>query len=133
MFLIIPISYLQCQVTIDNRNIACTYCAELKMAFLWDNHEPFRVPLSASLTSLASVFSREVGTRNLGFKIFRFPESLCWDPRKCLYISKDFSGADIYHPYTKNALVLRYCKLKFFLLAINYLLKFAKFFKTKCL
>ena len=49
-----------------------------------------------------------------GFKISRFPESLCRDPRKCLYISKDFSGTDIYHSDIKNALVMRYCKLKLF-------------------
>ena len=28
------------------------------------------------------------------------------------YISKDFSGTDIYHSDIKNALVLRYCKSK---------------------
>ena len=49
-----------------------------------------------------------------GFKISRFPGSLCRDPGKCLYISKDFSGTDIHHSYIKNALVLRYCKLKIF-------------------
>ena len=34
--------------------------------------------------------------------------------RKCLYIGKDFSGTDIYYSDIKNALVLRYLKLKFF-------------------
>ena len=46
---------------------------------------------------------------------------------------KDFSGTDIYHSDIKNALVLRYLKLKFFLLTKHYFTKFAKFFKTKCL
>ena len=68
-----------------------------------------------------------------GFEISRFPGSLCRDPGKCLFISKDFSGTDIYHSDIRNALVLRYCKLKFFLLTKNYFSKLAKFFKTKCL
>ena len=34
--------------------------------------------------------------------------------RKCFYIGKDFSGTNIYHSDIKNALVLRYLKLKFF-------------------
>ena len=32
-----------------------------------------------------------------GFEVSRFPVSLCWYPAKCLYISKDFRGTDIYH------------------------------------
>ena len=48
------------------------------------------------------------------FEISRFPGSLCRDPGKCLYMSKDFSGTDIYHSDIKNALVLRYCKSKLF-------------------
>ena len=67
-----------------------------------------------------------------GFEIFHFPLSLCRDPGKCLYISKDFSGTDIYHFDIINALALRYCKLKAFLLTKNYFSKFAKRFKTKC-
>ena len=43
----------------------------------------------------------------LKFSVFR-------DPEKCLHISKDFSSTDIYHSDIKNALVLHYCKLKFF-------------------
>ena len=84
--------------------------------------------LSASLTSLASVSSQEVGTRNLGFESSPLLGSLCGDPGKCLYISKDFSGTDIYHSDIKNALVLRYCKLKLFLLTKNYFSKVAKLF-----
>ena len=68
-----------------------------------------------------------------GFEISRFPGSLCRDPGKCLYISKDFLATDIYHSDIKNALVLRYYEFKTFLLTKNYLSKFAKFFKTKCL
>ena len=70
-----------------------------------------------------------------GFEIFRFPGSLCQDLGKCVYISKDFSDTDrpIYHTDIKNALALRYCKIKIFLLTKNYFSKFAKFFKTKCL
>ena len=49
------------------------------------------------------------------FEISRFPGSLCRGPGKCLYINKDFSGTDIYHFDIKNALVLRYCKLKILL------------------
>ena len=33
------------------------------------------------------------GQEICGFEISLFPESLCRDPGKCLYISKDFSGA----------------------------------------
>ena len=56
------------------------------------------------------------GQEILGFEISRFSGSLCRNPGKCLYISKDFSGTDIYHSDIKNALVLRYCKLNFFCL-----------------
>ena len=66
------------------------------------------------------------------FEISRFPGNLCRDPGKCLYIRKDFSGTDTYHSDIKNALALRYCKLKIFLLTKNYFAKFAKIFKTKC-
>ena len=69
----------------------------------------------------------------LGFEISRFPGSLWWDYEKCLYISKDFSGTDIYHSDIINALALRYCKLKTFLLTKNNFSKFAKLFKTKYL
>ena len=62
-----------------------------------------------------------------GIKIFRFPRSLCRDPEKCLYISKDFSGTDIYHSDIKNALVLRYCKLKFFFLFSEFQVKIVLF------
>ena len=37
--------------------------------------------------------------------------------RKCLYISENFSGTDIYCSHIKNAsVILRYCKLNFFCL-----------------
>ena len=68
-----------------------------------------------------------------GVQISRLRGSLCREPEKCLYISKDFSDTDIYHSDIKNALVSRYCKLKIFLLTKNYFSKFAKFFRTKCL
>ena len=69
-----------------------------------------------------------------GFEISRFPGSLCRDPGKCFCISKDFSDSDIYHSDIKDALVLRYCKLKvFFLLIKKYFSKFVKFFETGCL
>ena len=56
------------------------------------------------------------GQKIWGFEISRYPGSLCRDPGKCLYISKDFSGTDrpIYHSEIKNAFVLRYYKLKNF-------------------
>ena len=47
-------------------------------------------------------------------EISRFPVTLCRDPGKCLYISKNFGGTDIYHSDIKNGLALRYCKLKLF-------------------
>ena len=56
------------------------------------------------------------GQENWGFEISRFPGSLCRDPGKCLYISKNFSGTDIYRFDIKNAILLRYCKLFFFCL-----------------
>ena len=46
-------------------------------------------------------FSREIW----GFKTFRFPGNLCRDPGNFFYISKDFSGIDIYHSDIKNALL----------------------------
>ena len=44
-----------------------------------------------------------------GFEISHFSGSLRRDLGKCLHISKDFSGTDIYHSDIKNALALRYC------------------------
>ena len=68
-----------------------------------------------------------------GFKIFRFPGSLCRDPGKCLYISKDFRGTDIYHSDIKNALVLRYCKLKIFFAYKKLFFKIHKIFYDEML
>ena len=45
--------------------------------------------------------SREIGD----FEISRFPEDLCRNPEKFFYISKDFSGTDIYQSDIKNALL----------------------------
>ena len=63
-----------------------------------------------------------------GFEISRLKESLCRDSGKFFYISKDFSGTDNYHSDIKNASVLRYCKLKFFLLTKNYFSNLQKFY-----
>ena len=90
--------------------------------------------LSASLTSLANVPSREVGTRNLKFWNFPFPGKFKTGFRKCFYIGKDFSGTDIYHSdikkYVSSALLF---KNFFFFLIKNDFAKFEKIFKTKCL
>ena len=69
------------------------------------------------------------GQEICGFEISRLPGILCRNPGKCLYISKDFSGTDIYHSDIKNALILRYCKLIIFLLTKNYFSKLAKFLR----
>ena len=60
-----------------------------------------------------SVSSREVGTGNL-----------CRDPGKFFYVSKDFSGTDIYHSDIK----MRYCRFNFFLFTKSYFSKFEKHF-----
>ena len=57
---------------------------------------------------------KKSGQKIWGFEISHFLGSLRRDPGKCLNIIKDFSGTDIYHSDIKNALVLRYCKLKIF-------------------
>ena len=55
--------------------------------------------------------------------------------QKCLYIGKDFNDrpTDVYHSDIKNAFVLRYLKVKFFLRTKNHFSNFAKFLKTKML
>ena len=65
-------------------------------------------------------------------EISRFPGSLCRDPAKCLYISKDFSGTDIYHSDIK-CVSFALLQIKIFLPTKNYFSKFSKFLKTKCL
>ena len=79
--------------------------------------------LSASVTSLASVYPGKSGQEIWGVVISGFPGSQCRG-----YNSKDFSGTDIYRSDIKNALASRYYKLKKFLLTKNYFSKFAKFF-----
>ena len=53
-----------------------------------------------------------------GFEVSRFPVSLCRDPGKCLYISKDFSGTDIYHSDIKM-LCFALLQIKTFFCLIN--------------
>ena len=62
-----------------------------------------------------------------GFKISRFAGSLCRYPGKCLYISKDFSGTDIYHSDIKKCVSFALLQIKIFGLTKNYFSKFAKF------
>ena len=49
-----------------------------------------------------------------GFENFRLPESLCRDPGKCFYISKDFSGTDILSFRHKKCFSLALLQFKFF-------------------
>ena len=48
---------------------------------------------------------REISGKIWGFEISRFSGNLCRDFGKFFYISKDFSGTDIYHCDIKNALM----------------------------
>ena len=48
---------------------------------------------------------RKISREIWGFEIFRFPGNLCRDPGKFFYVSKGFSGTDIYHSDIKNALL----------------------------
>ena len=87
----------------------------------------FRIPCTKELWPIVQVYShlqsdvtilfkelgsvssgksgREISWKIWGFETSRFPGNLCRDPGKFFYISKDFSGTDIYHFDIKNALL----------------------------
>ena len=65
--------------------------------------------LTVDIVLSSSVSFWEVGKINIpeirGFEILRFPGNLCRDLWNFFFVSKDFSGTDIYHSDTKNVLL----------------------------
>ena len=64
--------------------------------------DPGLIPSLVKLVLPPGKLGREISWEIWGFEISRFPGNLCW---KFFYISRGFSGTDIYHFDIKNVLL----------------------------